>query len=359
MDLAIYISELLGRRGELKVPGVGYFAQIRVNGYYNDQERIFYPPGKKVNFDPRITDDDDSLAEYIAVKKKISLLSAKYFVDKYLKGLRQEVQTQQVELADLGYLYTEDSKIAFKPGSTLTATVPEFYGFSPLKAYKIINGPVIVAEPVIEDTQPIIIPAVTSYTETPVVTEEVFAERQVSRPQVFSPHDQDQQHLQDIEHEIRKPSMLVVILFAVTILGLILFGFYLYNPDLFGNKPQTNMVVKPINEPKPVTSKDTVKKAPPIVPQTVAVAQDTLGRLHYEIMGGAFGTMPEVNVAIKNYKSLGLKAKLLKHAAGRRYKITLGTYFSQDEAVKVQDSILKVTKISKESLYIQPINPQK
>ena len=68
MDLAIYISELLGLQGEVCLPGVGTFAQVRINGYYNENENKFYPPAHDINFVPQ-SKDDERLAKYIAGKK--------------------------------------------------------------------------------------------------------------------------------------------------------------------------------------------------------------------------------------------------------------------------------------------------
>jgi hypothetical protein len=100
MDLAVYIRELLGLKGEVNVPGMGFFAQVRIAGYYNEEEKKFYPPGHAVTFEPQ-SNGDDSLAQYIANKKKISLASAKYFIDKYVIGIKQEAAAGKVEIDGL------------------------------------------------------------------------------------------------------------------------------------------------------------------------------------------------------------------------------------------------------------------
>ena len=93
MDLGVYISELLGLRGEVSLPGIGYFAQVRVNGYYNEQENKFYPPAHEVSFEPQ-SKEDEGLAQYISDKKNISLASSKYFIDKYVAGLKQQLTSK-------------------------------------------------------------------------------------------------------------------------------------------------------------------------------------------------------------------------------------------------------------------------
>ena len=52
MDLSYYLSEILEQQGEVNVPGLGHFAKVRVNGYYNDDEARFYPPYNEIQFDP-------------------------------------------------------------------------------------------------------------------------------------------------------------------------------------------------------------------------------------------------------------------------------------------------------------------
>lgn len=140
MDVAYYLSELLGQLGEVNVPGLGYFAQIRVPGYYNAADSTFYPPKNKVQFDQQtIDDDDDTLAQYIAEKKNISLASSRYFTEKYISSLKQEAIMKDVPLADLGYLYIEGAHITFKPADIMKND-PAVYGYTPLRLEK-LEGP--------------------------------------------------------------------------------------------------------------------------------------------------------------------------------------------------------------------------
>ena len=56
---------------------------------------------------------------------------------------------------------------------------------------------------------------------------------------------------------------------------------------------------------------------------------------------------------------MGLNPVLLKHATGKLYKINLGTYFKNDEAERVKDSILTIPHINKKNIYLQPYKPKK
>src|SRR5437588_8847087 len=101
MDLAIYINELLGLRGEVNVPGVGCFSQKRIAGYYNEGEKKLYPPHHEIVFNPEPR-DDDGLAAYISKKKNISPASARYFIEKYTAGLKQKAAEGVLILAAWG-----------------------------------------------------------------------------------------------------------------------------------------------------------------------------------------------------------------------------------------------------------------
>src|ERR1700743_3598038 len=144
MDLAVYISELLGLEGEVNLPGIGCFTQVRINGYYNEQENKFYPPGHEVSFDPKFK-EDENLAKFISAKKNISLASSKYFIDKYVAGLKQQLTSKNPEIAGLGYLYINGAVVAFK-ADTSKSSDPSFYGFRPLDIVAPVAKPVVEQE---------------------------------------------------------------------------------------------------------------------------------------------------------------------------------------------------------------------
>src|ERR1700743_2339330 len=163
MDLAVYICELLGMQGEVSVPGIGYFTQVRINGYYNQVEGKLYPPTHEVTFEPH-SRDDDQLAKYIANKKNISLASSRYFIDKYVAGLKQQLTLKKVEIAGVGSIYNNGSVIEFKADNASKTNDPSFYGFPPVN----LNQP--EEKPEIKYTHPV--------KEEEPVKEEVKAEEE-------------------------------------------------------------------------------------------------------------------------------------------------------------------------------------
>ena len=159
MNLADYLSELLGLQDEVNVPGLGYFVRNRISAYYNDQEGRFYPPYHQVKFiaQPK---DDETFAQYVAEKKNISLASSKYFVEKFITKLREDASGGKYLFADLGSFQTDLDQLVFKPNERIPAD-PAFYGFPPVNIFKATQPvPVDIKKPVLAPDQPVSAPAV-------------------------------------------------------------------------------------------------------------------------------------------------------------------------------------------------------
>lgn len=135
MDIAYYISDLLGQQGELTVPNLGYFVQIRKSAYYDNQAKKFFPPHYLVQFDPQVIDEDESLAKHITGVKNISLASAKYFIEKYVANLKSQAVIENVPFANLGSFSSDGLKLIFSSGTKTDD--PAFFAFSPVDVYKI------------------------------------------------------------------------------------------------------------------------------------------------------------------------------------------------------------------------------
>ncbi|WP_158824989.1 hypothetical protein [Mucilaginibacter lacusdianchii] len=129
MDLAVYISELLKEQGAVVLPGLGTFKQARVPGYYNEPEGKFYPPHYQAGFEANTQSDDLALALYLSKRNNISPASARFFVNKYVADLQQQLQSQEVSVDQLGSLHKQGNEIKFKP-STNAAVASAAYGFS-------------------------------------------------------------------------------------------------------------------------------------------------------------------------------------------------------------------------------------
>jgi outer membrane biosynthesis protein TonB len=324
MDLAVYICELLGMQGEVSVPGIGYFAQVRVNGYYDQAESKFYPPTHEINFEPH-SRDDEQLARYISTKKNISMASAKYFIDKYVVGLKQQLALKKVEIPGVGSIYNNGSVIEFKADEASKTNDPSFYGFPPVNLDQTVENPVIkYTPPVKEDEEPIKEEApkeeITAWHETPA--EEIKQEEYVPpkpveetvihhEPVEETPAEEVPEYIYNEPEESGSRNIWIALLLIVIIGLLALLGLYKYKPGWFdrSSKDSTQTFV--------AASPDTIKKATDTTSKTASKPDsagtvaapnnnapvDTAAVLHYEILGGAFKTLSQANEVISKYQT--------------------------------------------------------
>ncbi|MES2377318.1 MAG: SPOR domain-containing protein [Bacteroidota bacterium] len=272
MDVGFYLGELLMQQGEVSVPGLGYFVQVRMSGHYDEVERKFYPPYHQAQFDVQSI-DDDALAEYIAVKKNISVASAKYFSEKYITNLKQQALIGEVPIGNLGYFYTELTQLTFKPADKIIDDTI-FYGFEPVSINKVGDAKPVEQRPKVElnfpPKQAPLKPAVTQ--ELP---EEVAAATAAQPTRVYSGEEEmagvspDFFEAGDEEEEQRKsPLMLLLVIFiSVVVIALGVFALYTYKPDTFAKmvfwKHKTIVV-------------DSIKPKPAVVSKPDTIATDSL-----------------------------------------------------------------------------------
>jgi len=346
MDIANYLSELLGRHTEVSVPGLGCFSQLRVNGYYNDAEATFYPPYYKVSFDPQ-PKDDEILTSYIAEKKKISLASSKYFTEKYITSLKQEAALTEVPFADLGWFYIKEGRVEFKPQDK-TGTDAAFYGFAPVKLNKTDHIP---APPPSVPPQPL----------------------PVSIP-LQDPATDDQPEYVNEETETRRGvSIWIILLIILVVLAAAAFGIYKYDPALLNLQQQPKPYIeKP--KAKPVIAPDTLKadslnktdttaktiSAPGSTLNKPVTGVDTIAKPEFVIFVGSFKTKTKSQEAINDYKRKGVDARILSGpGTGPRIKIIVGSFTTSTDAEIEKHKLIAAKKISKDSYTQQITNPTK
>ncbi|MGN8070772.1 SPOR domain-containing protein [Mucilaginibacter sp. SG564] len=357
MDIANYLSELLGRHSKVGVPGLGSFTQVRVNGYYNSVEGKLYPPGYQVQFSPDPF-DDDTLVEHIAQKKNISLASSKYFTEKYITSLKQDAAFKEVPFASLGWFYTNNGEITFKAGENHNEG-PEFYGLTPIPIKKLNpekgpESPVPAPLPFTVAPQPIA-PVSTSPAPT------------ADQPEVYED--------EETEEKTRSTSPWLIALIILVIIAAAAFGLYKYNPALFSfmKQPAKPGTEQPKTKPAAAadSADDSNKTAAPILdtqakaiskPDTAlkkTVAAADTGKPEYVIFAGSFKTQTKSNEAVKIYKSVGVDARTW-HApgSGKRIKVIIGSFATSAEAEAERLKLIKEKKISKDS-YSQEINEKK
>jgi len=373
MDLAVYINELLGLQGEVNVPGIGHFAQVRINGYYNEKENKFYPPAHKINFDPEYQ-NDESLAKYISEKKNISLASSKYFIEKYVIGLKQQLATSKVDIAGLGQVYTSGAALGYSESANSKENDPAFFGFKPVDipaaekpAVSYAPPPVVEKEKAEEVVEPV---PVVENTNTDLVNDRIPPAP--PKPTVIEETEEPVEPEYEYEEPVQKSrntTWIALLLIAIIAL-LALMGLYKYKPDWFDRSKETVQTFVAVDTTQQADKKtanvDTTKKvitaqdsAAKAVALATSAAIDTAAVLHFEILGGAFKSLDQANGIVKRYQTLGLQPKVLNHTKGKNYIITLGTYFNKEVAQKAIDSISAATKLKQGSdILLQTYKPK-
>lgn len=339
MNLADYLSELLGQYEEVSVPGLGYFVRERVNGYYNDKEARFYPPYHRVKFVSK-PKDDDTFAQYVADKKNISLASSKYFAEKFVSKLREQALTGKYIFADIGLFYTEQDQLVFKPNDKI-ADDPAFYGYPQLNVYK-------QGQPLNEQYSR---PSFANVAPAPALP-----------PQPVQPVI-DEPYFEDEAERKRGVNIWMIVLISVLVIALAIFGVYKFYPEVFDKAGSALHITKKADTAAPVyhheAKADTATKAAAAAPKdttTKTVAQptatvpatDTVKKQSWVITSNSYSHMKYTAGEINRLKAKGLTAKVLTkdQVTGPRFKVAIeGVYPTEADAVAAKEVLIKAGKL--------------
>lgn len=339
MDIANYLSELLGRHTEVSVPGLGCFSRQRVNGYYDEVQATFFPPGFKLHFEPQ-PKDDEILARHIAEKKKISLASSKYFTEKYINSLKQELMLHEVTFAELGWFYLQDGKISFRLQEN-QSNDPLFFGLAPVKINKVDHVPPPPPAAPLPATVPL------SFTPPPIAT---TAEQPEYTEEALKPK--------------RRTGVWIAVAVVILLAGAA-FAVYKFKPELLHlNKNNTTLpatVEKPRSAPvikQDSTGKDTVPAAHDTA-KTISqagktldkpVVTDTTAKPEYAIILESYKTLAKSETEAKKYIKRGVNARAWTGpGTGLRVKIIIGGFATAEEAEAERKKLISEHKIAKDT----------
>jgi hypothetical protein len=393
MDVGFYLGELLMQQGEVKVPGLGNFSQVRMSAYYDENEELFYPPFNKVHFEPQADVDNDDLAEYLVAKKNISISSAKYFIEKYIANLRLQAIVADVPLGHMGFFYTDRAELSFKPSDRLIDD-SELYGYVPVKINKANAIPAYQeAAPVPEIIYPLSEPEIAYPQAEPEQTkpepEQTKPEPEQTKPEPEQTEIIEEEYIEPVAEEKigdllsstydeafldlpeeeeeggRGPlrgiliALVVVAVLAVGVLTLYMYAPATFNKLQFWKKDQTtttpavtrpNTIVIPALDSPDTESTDTT-----LNDSTGAVAADTVAKARFELITGkGFKSLWAADQAVKKYRAMGLtNAKLAEERPGKLTKISLGTFNSISESEAFKQKLIKEGKLNKHAYTIE------
>lgn len=314
MDIALYISELLRDHNEISLSGIGTFCKKRISAKYDRATGILYPPSEEISF--KTGDSNNSeLVRYVSAVKNISDAGARYFINKFVDHIRQSLASEgQADLSPLGILHNQNGHLSMSPLSTEASS----FGLSPVQdtafsppARKMADSQTIPVSPPAE-----------------------FAEEE--KPARSNSLGQ---------------AILVILILIIGTGGLA----YVFYPELFDLKTDRPLQVneQPAKVTAPPVQQDTLQNHPQTsaLPATTGVTKrtDSVPRPKpavtttapvapteklpkFEVIGASFGLRSEAEDYIKVMKNRGIRASIYEDTRKPRFKISLGSYTTYEEA---------------------------
>ncbi len=146
IDLSRHIEFLLLNRNEVCVQQLGTFRAISKESRWEQDEHIFLPPYRTIEFHEDTTPNDDTFLSTLVSKYKVSRQEADILHAEFIERIHQELEDNgTADLGSIGVFIREnaDSEMLFIPSEAGIAT-PNLYG---LDAYHIAPLPMkIVVE---------------------------------------------------------------------------------------------------------------------------------------------------------------------------------------------------------------------
>ena len=116
MQLSKAINSLLYTNDCVTVPGFGSFIVNKFSSVYDEKKGKFYPPSRRVSFNPKIKNNDGLLANFISEKETISYEVAVKNIHNEVISWKKKLNTEPILLDNVGELsYNSDENIIFSP----------------------------------------------------------------------------------------------------------------------------------------------------------------------------------------------------------------------------------------------------
>jgi hypothetical protein len=358
MNLADYLSELLGQHDEVSVPGLGCFIRERIKGYYSDREAKFYPPQHQVKFVPIPKDNDDVFTQYVADKKNISLASSKYFAEKFVAKLRDDATRGKYVFADLGIFTMEHGYLVFRPYDKITDD-PAFYGYPQVSLYKASETSLGTQPAPVLERAAAQVTAGAYVDESPSVP--ILTHKPLQQPANFV---QQPEYFDEEPETRRRVSIWFILIMIIVAIAGGLFATYKFFPDTFVrinaayhsiiNHKDSTISVMRHNAADTIKKQNAVKDSAKLKAADDAAIADTIRHSRFEVIEHSYAKYPLAFAAVKNLKAHGVEAKILTDVPGPLLKVSVGTFKTYEEAVAAKETLVAAKKI-KENSQILPI----
>ena len=351
MDIAVYIADFLRHNDEVSLPGVGTFFKQRINGYFDSKKTNYIPPRQFLAF--RVSDKENTfLTEYLVKTKSISEASANYLILKYAEKVKDFLATSgKMELTELGIL----------------KKTPTGFQFDPAKDFKFANDFFGLKEVAEINDQELPTKSPSNVVDMPVSTNEIGKNDLVEEPIIESSNRQNN-------------SKYLIPLAIVIFIGLGV-SLYTYYPQFSSSfklppiKKQVDTVPKTATVVLTDTTKfDTVNVTTQAIPDT-SKRNDSIAKtdtsknntlkidsvsdkkITFEIIASSLNRQTDANQLVKNYKKMGLNAKIVYANEKRKNRIliSIGSFPDHEAA---QKELTNVQRKVEKGAYIYTKKPR-
>jgi hypothetical protein len=133
LELEIHILRLLLDNDCVIIPNFGGFVAHHVDAYYDEEEKVYFPPTRSIGFNPQLTMNDSLLAQSYVDAYDISYPEALKRIGEKVASIKQIVETEgEYYINGIGFITkSSDSKLDFQP-CRIPVLTPSYYGLSPI-----------------------------------------------------------------------------------------------------------------------------------------------------------------------------------------------------------------------------------
>ena len=116
MQLTQAINVLLYSNDCVTIPEFGSFIVNKFSSIYDESKGKFYPPSRRISFNPKIKNNDGLIAKFISTELGISYEDAVKKVHTQVVSWRKKLNDESIVLKNIGELsYNADENIVFAP----------------------------------------------------------------------------------------------------------------------------------------------------------------------------------------------------------------------------------------------------
>lgn len=381
MEISFNLTDIIEKNGRVTLPGIGSFYKKRVEGFFDDARKTFFPPKETIEFSVSTQEKDLSdTISYFSNANHISETSAHTILKQYADNLKNNLTSQgKASIKDLGVLKQEGTTIVLEGKKDLQSGLLSF-GLPPIS----ITLPEVKEQP--EDTKT----ATPNKEHSETSNKEVFPESYSLAEQALSvavlPEEEEKTHEEPTSSKTRT---WIHILLIIIVLLLGLQTLYLTRPEIIDDaveKIQQQFMNK--NEaPAAVIETEIeeieIQKADSIYTEDieeqlkahgfeadkvkdsadiVVISQEKnithIPTVRHEIIVSSWQTKSKAEEEVKKLRAKGMDAHIVEDAGGLlRYKISVATFYNQNDAKEELKRILE--EASHPQAYIYSFKIQK